>query len=669
MTIQIDGSALRNVNDALRREWLETNGLGGWASSTLAGAHTRRDHGLLVVAQDDRPAFALLSRLDETLYVPRSPREQEPAHEGADVFELGANVFPGPNVYPRGYEHLASFTRGLFPVFTYEAGPVRLQKTVAALDGEAATVVVYEVLEAPGPFLFELRPFVAARDVRSLAHANATFSREASFGRGILHLAPYADLPELFLKAPNATFHYQPDWWYQFSLVEEQAQEDLFTPGVLRVELAAGDRIAVLAATADPAGRDPLDLFAKERRRREKLLEGLPVRDELTQILATTADQFSLRRSATQRTLAAGYPGADETTAETLIALPGLLLATGRLDDAKKVLRSLVRAMGKGGALTDRLTAAGEPTFASLGGALWMFPAAFRFLAASGDEAFVRETLLPALGRIAAAYERGTAAGVKVGEDGLLAVARGERAGCPVELNALWLEALATLGELETRLGDAAEGKAWTARGKQAARRFVELFWNEETGALFDRIENGEGGVRHAGIDPHQVLVLALPHPHLPKAKASRLLETLETELAQNWTWLLGSLLTALARVHGASGRQRALTLLAEIEPHLLDGCVGTIAEIAEITETLEPEAPHRPHGRIASAASVGELLRAYVEDLHPAMAAKPKAKAAAKVVETKKSSRTAAVEKGVQAKPKAKSAARRPRPTEGVEA
>lgn len=673
MSIQIEGPALRDLNEALRREWLETNGVGGWAGSTLAGAHARRDQGLLVVpGEEGRPPVVLLSRLDETLYLP--------CEGGADVFELGTNLFPG-GVYPQGYRHLSSFQRALFPVFEWEAGPVRLRKTIAAKEGEAATLVVYEVLEAPAAFLFELRPFVAARDVRSFARANDLLVRDATFERSALHLAPYPELPELFVKAPGSTFHYQPDWWYHFRFAGEPAdsQEDLFTPGVLRFELAAGDRVGILISTADPAGRDPLELFDQERRRREKLAERLPVQDELTRLLAVAADQFSLRRGASERTLAAGYPGGDETLADTLIALPGLLLATGRLDDAKRVLRTAARAVAKDGSLPDRLAA--EPAFTSLDGPLWMFPAVFRYLEAGGDEGFVRDSLLPALLRIAAAYDRGTAAGVRATEDGLLEVEGGFRAGLPVELNALWAEARATLAALAARLGEPAAAKAAAERARRTARRFVERFWNDAAGAFFDRLE---GGARHAEIRPFQVLALCLPHPVLPKAKAARLLETLEAELStpfglkdrplseleegrasRAWTWLLGGFLTALVRVHGAAGRKQALRLLEELEPHLLDGVVGSIAEV------VEPYPPHAAHGRLAAAASVGELLRAYVEDLHPAPAARPSApaprpkKAAAKGAPAPGRSRGAAAKPAppaapVVAEPASKPAAKR---------
>src|SRR5690349_24092723 len=159
MSIQLDREITQDFERALGVEWLETNGLGGWAGTTVAGAHSRRYHGLLVAAT--RPPAGrtvLLSRLDETLHV-----------EGT-TYELGCNLFPGA-VAPRGFEYLASFTQDLFPQFTYEAGGVRLRKTVAAVDGESTTLVLYEVLDAPGAFILSVRPVLAARDLLSLSAA------------------------------------------------------------------------------------------------------------------------------------------------------------------------------------------------------------------------------------------------------------------------------------------------------------------------------------------------------------------------------------------------------------------------------------------------------------------------------------------------------------------
>jgi glycogen debranching enzyme len=492
-----------------------------------------------------------------------------------------------------------------------------------------------------------------------------------------------------------------PDWWYRFELEEERRrgrefQEDLWTPGLLRRELAAGDRFGLVASAGAAAARDALELLARERRRREKLLDRLPVQDELTRILALAADQFALRRPGGARLLAAGYPGGEEAAADSLIALPGALLATGRADEAKKLLRACARAAA-GGGLPDRLpqargnaaalphglpnarsaeAAADEADHGAHAGSLWLFVAAWRYLRATGDEALVRDVLLPALAKIAAGHERGAPNGLRVAADGLLEAAPGSpaaafRPGKAADINALWHNALATLADLGSRLGDPAQAKAWGERARRVQRRYAELFWNAAEGCLYDSVPSWDGGALRA----HQVLAIGLPFPPLSKQRAQRLLRTLEEKLytpvglrevapaaeaasapaagaalapaaeetsAPNteaapapaaeaasalptqparsdlaWPWLLGPFLAAQVWLRGESGRRQALQLVAELDPLLTSGVIGTIAERVGV------EPPHAPAGHTAHAASVGELLRVYVEDLHPGTTAK----------------------------------------------
>lgn len=542
--IEIDREITQDFARAIGLEWLETNGLGGWAGTTVAGAHSRRWHGLLVTATE--PRTVLLSKLDETLHV------------GGESFELSCNQFPGA-IVPRGFEHLTAFRKDLFPVFELEAGGVRLRKTVAAVDGENSTLVLYEVVEAPGPFILSLRPFLAARDRHALTAANSGISQETPFENGTLRLRPYADGPEVFLQVPGADFRANPQWWYRFEYEVDRRrgldfQEDLWTPGVFGRELNAGDRLGIVISTQDPAGRDAFALLEKERKRREKILKALPVQDDLARYLALAADSFVVRRGSNRRAVIAGYPGQEERSRDTLIALPGLCLVTGRHGDAKMILRALAKGE--------------EPEFDA---SLWLFVASWRYLQATGDEAFVGATLLPALRKI---VQR-----IKTGEGGLL---EGN-----VETNALWLNALSILADLETRLGDPDEAKRLAQASKRAQKSFVETFQYEER-------------------RPEQIFALSLPFPVLPKPKAARWLAEIE-EQVQERTDLLGPYLTALVRVHGAAGRKKGLAAIEALKPRLTES------------------------GLSSGAWSVAELLRAYVEDLQGGEQPAPKKPAAAK--------------------------------------
>jgi glycogen debranching enzyme len=390
-------------------------------------------------------------------------------------------------------------------------------------------------MEAPGPFILSLRPFLAARDRQALTAANAEISQETPFAGGTLRLRPYADGPEVFIQVPGADFRANPQWWYRFEYEVDRRrgldfQEDLWTPGVFGRELNAGDRLGIVISTQDPAGRDAFALLEKERRRREKILKALPVQDDFARYLALAADSFLVRRGSNRRAVIAGYPGQEERSRDTLIALPGLCLVTGRHGDAKMILRAFAK-----------------------GEELWLFVASWKYLQATGDEAFVRATLLPALRKV-----------VHSRQDGELLEGN-------VEATALWLNALSILADLEARLGDPEEAKRLAQRAKRAQKSFVEAFRNEER--------------------PEQIFALSLPFPVLPKPKAALLLAAIE-EKVQTRAELLGPYLTALVRVHGAAGRKKGLALIEELKPRLAEAGIGT------------------------GAWSVAELLRAYVEDL-----------------------------------------------------
>ncbi len=650
MPISFDKTITQNFDEALRREWLETNGLGGWASSTLAGAHTRRYHGLLVAAtQPPVGRMVLLSKLDETLRL------------NGERYELSCNRYPGA-VHPRGYEHLVSFTRDLFPAFEYEAGGVRLRKTIAAVNGENTTLLLYEVLHAPAAFAMELRPFVAYRDYHGMTHANENIRRAVQFENGVLRVQPYDGAPELFLLAPNTTFSAQAEWYYNFEYGVEQyrgldAREDLFTYGVLKRTLRAGDRFGVIASIDNPAGREAFQLFEQEKARREKLFPAKIAQDEFAQTLTLAADQFIVRRGADLRTIIAGYHWFSDWGRDTMIALPGICLSTGRFDDARKILLAFAQSVNQG-MLPNRFPDAGEqPEYNTVDATLWFFVALYKYLAYTKDEAFVRAELLPILRDIIAWHERGTRYNIHVDHDGLLSAGApgvqltwmdakvGDwvvtpRQGKAVEINALWHNALAIYAELARRLGDKAEAKRFAQRAEQVKMKFNEVFWNEAAGALYDYVD---GDNRDAAIRPNQIFALSLPFPLLEGMKAKQVLRVVEEKLytpmglrslaasapgyrphyggdqwsrdsayhqGTVWSWLLGPFISALVRVEGEAGRQRARQVIENIKPHLQDAGLGTISEI------FDAEPPHAPRGCTAQAWSVGELLRAYLEEV-----------------------------------------------------
>jgi len=645
-------------------EWLETNGLGGWASSTVIGAHTRRYHGLLVAAtQPPVGRMVLLSRLDETVVA------------GASRFELAANQYPGV-VHPRGFELLERFRRGLFPTFEYVCGEVRLRKTVAAVNGENTTLVLYEVLAAPGRFTLELRPLFAGRDYHALVRANDQVHRGGAFAGGTLVYRSYDGVPPVYVRAPGSAYRPDPDWYYALEYARERKRglddrEDLFTPGTLAVELAAGARLGVIVSTADPAGWNAFDLLAFERRRREAVAAAFANPDPLCRALCRAADAFVVRRGEDLRTVIAGYHWFSDWGRDTMIALPGLCLVTRRFDEARNILRAFARAASEG-MLPNRFPDRGEaPEYNTIDATLWFFVAVWRFLQATGDETFVRQELTPTLEEILAWHDRGTRHGIHAEPDGLLTGGEpgmqltwmdarvGDRVvtpriGRPVEVEALWFNSLWILSRLFARAGRAAEAEALQRRARAARQRFAEVFWNPRAGCLYDCVD-GEGA--DPSLRPNQIFALSLPFPLLGGERAHGVLGAVEEKLltprglrtlaAEDpryrptcagtaaerdaayhqgtvWPWLLGPFLTALVRLRGEAGRRRGRELLAGFAPHLAEVGVGTVSEI------FDGDPPHAARGAIAQAWSVAELLRAAVEDLRMGAERDPAAAAAA---------------------------------------
>ncbi|HEY6137913.1 MAG TPA: amylo-alpha-1,6-glucosidase [Thermoanaerobaculia bacterium] len=593
-------------------EWLETNGLGGYASSTACGMNTRRYHGLLVAAtQPPVGRMVLLSKLDERVRI-----------AGA-WHDLATNQYPG-TVHPRGADHLVSFERALFPAADFVVGDVRLRKTVAAIHGENTTVILYELLESPSDVVLELRPFIAGREDHALVHANGAIHGEARFDDGVVSLQPYDGVPALFLAVPGSAFHSAPDWYYRFEYAIEaerglDAHEDLFTPGTLAATLWPGARLAVIASVDDPRGRDGVALVDAERRRREGL--------------NLAADPFIVRRGAEGRSIIAGYHWFTDWGRDTMIAMPGLCLATGRFDDARRILRAYAACLSEG-MLPNRFPDRGEaPEYNTADAALWLFVAAWRYLEATRDEAFVRGALLPPLRDVVAWHTRGTRHNIHEDGDGLLvAGVEGDqltwmdakvgdwvvtpRHGKAVEINALWYNALEILAALD-------DSAAVRARAARVRIRFREVFWN---GRYLDDVE-GDPSIR-----PNQIFAIGLPFPLLDGADAETVLAVVEEHLLTPvglrtlsprdprfagtyaggprerdaayhqgtvWPWLLGAYIDALVRVRGEAGRAEARRILAGI-----DWTSGSIPEI------FDGAPPHAPRGCIAQAWSVGEILR-----------------------------------------------------------
>lgn len=645
--MRFERRTIQNFDLALQLEWIETNGAGGWASSTIVGANTRREHGYLVAATPSPLSRrVLLSKLDETIDI------------GGERVDLGCNRFPGA-VHPRGDRFLESFERDLFPLFEFRAAGVVLKKTVAAINGENTTVVSYEVVAAPSSFVLELRPLVASRASDALMAANGSVRPDVIRRASIVRMEPYPG-DAFFISAPGAEFVHRCDWYYAFEYSVDEARgrgfrEDLFTYGVFRVELHAGSRFGVIISTENPSGRDAGELLNDERARRVELLDRAGAKDPVTRQLTLAGDQFVIRLGD-EDAIVSGYHDGRVSTREALVSLPGLCLLSQRFETAKNILTTLTGRM-RGGLLQLERDARGEDTdYQAVDVPLWLFIAVYRYYQATADAEFVGEQMLPVLRQIVEQFDKGTMFGIRVDADGLVTAGAGAgpltwmntrvgewavspRGGKPVEVNALWYNALVILATLLDEFGAADESAALRERAAEVKRKFAQAFWNEHGGYLFDVIG---GRKKDNTIRPNQLFALSLPFPLLSRYKSERVLQTVERKLltpygvrtltpedpryraratgdeafrsamhlGPAWPWILGAYVTAVLRLYGDEAKEQLREQMREMLYNLDHYGVATIPQL------FDADPPHAPRGSIAHAPAVAEVLRVWVEEI-----------------------------------------------------
>jgi glycogen debranching enzyme len=600
----------QNLNEALQREWLETNGIGGFSSSTIAGLNTRRYHGLLTAALNppsDRKV--LLSKLEETLIV------------SGKRYELSCNQYPGA-IYPQGHLWLHEFRLDPFPVFVWRVDNVELEKSVCMIQGENGVVVRYQLRAQGQEARLEVRPLIAFRDFHSTTHANPALNSSLDEEPGLVSIQPYGDLPRLHFAHDADAVRIEAGWYMQFQYAREQErgldfEEDLFHPFTLDFDLKSTANVIV--STERHAASEAIALRRKQ----------------------DAADQFIVNRTG-GKSVIAGYHWFGDWGRDTMIALPGLTLAAGKPEVARDILAAFALAVSEG-MLPNRFPDRGEqPEYNTVDATLWYFEAIRAWYAATGDTPFLKTKLLPVLREIIDRHCSGTRYGIRVDSDGLLLA--GEpgvqltwmdakvgawvvtpRRGKAVEIQALWYNALRIM---QVFTGEADYG-ILAGRAKES---FGRQFWNEAAGCLFDVVSD-EG--KDPAIRPNQLLALSLPNKIFDnKPRALSILDVVERELLTPyglrtlsprdpryrgqctgdqtsrdaayhqgtvWPWLLGPFCDARFYFRKIFDVKN---LIAPLERFREDRGVGQIPEI------FDGDAPHEPRGCIAQAWSVAEILR-----------------------------------------------------------
>ena len=637
-------------------EWLEADGLGGFASGTVGGVRTRRYHALLLVARTPPTSrMVLVNGCDAWV------------RTGGRSFALSSQLYAPEVVEPDGRERLEAFTADPWPRWTFNCGGVVVDQEVLVPQGAAAVAVSWR-LRKPAPAAeLTVRPFLSGRDYHALQRENTSFRFEPE-GRGPWRIfRPYPDVPAVVTFA-NGTYAHEPLWYRNFLYWRERergldAIEDLASPGTWRWDLQRGEAIWILAAEGQelPAGSPAacLGIFRGAEQRRRRALGGE---------LRRAADSYLVRRDG-GKTIVAGYPWFTDWGRDTFIALRGLCLAAGRVEEAAAILLAWARTVSQG-MLPNRFPDSGAaPEYNSVDASLWFVAAVDSLLraAAAGSTAGAlaaaeRRTLLEAVEAILAGYAAGTRYGIHADDDGLLAAgepgsqltwmdarvdgrAVTSRCGKPVEVQALWIHAL--------DVGAAAPAGAvavarWRALGEAARASFAARFWNEAAGCLYDVVDvDHRRGAVDPSVRPNQVLAAGgLPPALLPPEKARRVVDAVEERLwtplglrtlapgepgyrgryegeprardgayhqGTVWPWLLGPFVEAWVRVRGGgeeAKRQARERFLGPLATQLGVYGLGHLPEIAD------GDPPHTPRGCPFQAWSMGELLRLSFEVL-----------------------------------------------------
>ena len=649
--IGLSSEVVSDLRSATSREWLETNGIGGYASGTISGAHTRRYHGLLVAATKPPLGRAvLLSKLEETLIV------------DGQRFELSTNQYPG-SVNPKGYKYLTAFKLDPFPIWKYNAAGVDLEKKIFMPHGENTTVISWSAKRFDHEQFIELevRPLIAFRDYHHLRNGSGGFNESMETGENFVSFQSVPDLPRLYLNCQFDSVEQTGHWYHNFEYAIEQERgfdfhEDLFQPCLLRFDLAK--QVSIVASTEHKQKADVKALEKAELKRRAALVAKAKTIDPFLRQLVLAADQFIVDRGE-GKTIIAGYPWFSDWGRDTMIALTGLTLATNRPEIAKSIILEFAKHISEG-MIPNRFPDVGEePEYNTVDATLWFFEAIRAYLAKTNDEEFLRDVLYEKLIDIIDWHVRGTRHDIHVDTDGLLYAGEPSvqltwmdakiddwvvtpRTGKAVEIQALWYNALRIMAELSSRFGDHENSTKFARMADVVQDSFNGQFWNEQAECLFDVIEGDE---KDASIRPNQIFAVSLHHSILEADRSRQVVNKVEAELLTPfglrslspndpryvpiyigspierdssyhqgtvWAWLIGPFIDAYRKTHSDDMLLESTIdeFTSGFRSHSTDAMVGQVSEI------FDAAPPHLPRGCAAQAWSVAELCRVIASDL-----------------------------------------------------
>jgi predicted glycogen debranching enzyme len=655
MCIEFGREICGNIDIAESREWLVTNGIGGYASGTVAGLLTRRYHGLLIAAL--KPPLGrtlMLAKLDETvIYHTRS-------------YPLHSNRWADGIVSPQGYRYIENFSlEGTIPVWHFAFADALLEKRVWMQQGANTTYVQYNLLRATQPLKLTLKAMVNYRDYHGNTHANGWKMSLTTVEQGICVTA-YPEAVPLYLQSDRQSPSPIHNWYYDFDLAVERYRglsdsEDHLHAATFEAIINPGESLTFLASTEKQVDLNGETALKNRRVREQKLIQcwksdrpnSKDVPPWINQ-LVLAADQFIVDRPLPEdpqgKSIIAGYHWFGDWGRDTMISLPGLTLATGRPEIARSIIRTFAKYVNQG-MLPNRFPDAGEtPEYNTVDASLWYFEAVRAYYSATKDDDLLRE-LFPVLADIIDWHCRGTRYNIRLdSSDGLLYAGENgvqltwmdakvgdwvvtPRIGKPVEVNALWFNALKIMAKFARQINKPYQ--EYEAIAERAQVRFSR-FWNQETGYCYDVLDSPDGD--DPSLRPNQIFAVSLPQSPLTTAQQKQVvdacgrmlltshgLRSLSSEHPQYqgkyggnqyqrdgayhqgtvWGWLLGPFVTAHLRVY--KNPEQARQFLEPMANHLSAQGVGSLSEI------FDGDVPMTPRGCIAQAWTVGEVLRAWV--------------------------------------------------------
>jgi predicted glycogen debranching enzyme len=649
MNIAFGREICGDLRSSESREWLVTNGIGGYACGTIAGLPTRYYHGLLVAALNPPLGHTLLlAKLDET------------ARYDGKSYGLATNRWGDGTVDPHGYQYIQSFRLdGTIPVWTFACADALLEKRVWMQQGENTTYICYTLLRGSGSLALSLKALANYRD----RHGGTTrWDWHIDPIAGGIRLQAFAQAVPFYLFA-NVPFTISPRWCEGFDLAVERYRgtgdrDDYLHAATFDAILQVGTSLTIVASTESQASVDSKTALENRQNRDRQLLKlaAIPDAPDWIEQLVLAADSFIVDRSLPEepegKTIIAGYPWFGDWGRDTMISLPGLTLNTGRPEIARTILRTFSRYLDRG-MLPNVFPDGGEtPAYNTVDASLWYFEAVWAYYNATGDENFLEE-IFPALQEIIDGYRQGTRYQIHLDTDDGLIYA-GEpgvqltwmdakvddwvvtpRIGKPVEISALWYNALSIVAAIAQRLHRRDE--EYRKLAQTTARGFTR-FWNPQLGYCYDVLDTPDGD--DASLRSNQILAVSLSEVGalLPAQQQRGIVETCQRSLLTShglrslspddpqyqghyggdrrwrdgayhqgtvWGWSIGPFVQAHLKVYG--DRDRAREFLEPMRHHLSGSGLGNISEI------FDGDPPFTPRGCFAQAWSVAEVLRTWM--------------------------------------------------------